>query len=160
MKKVLIYNSKFGAVEKVVSMIQEKNKDISVHNIQEGKIDVSHYEVVIIGGNVIAGNINKQLKEFCNQNENKKVILFISGINENIEEVIKQNFSQTFQENIQYYYFVGGQLNFTNMNILEKAIIKAVNKKEKMISNIDTKKDYDFLKYDKIESLITKIENI
>lgn len=162
MRKIIIYRGKHGAVKSVADMVKESSNNIDTHDILNGEIDITKYQTVIIGTNVTASKISKELKIFCNESIllDKSIIIFISGINNDISEVVKQNFSEELIKKTKHIIFVGGKLNFPDMNFMERSIIKMVNKKEKIIDNIDTKKEYDFLNYENINKMITIINNL
>ncbi|MFV0393577.1 MAG: flavodoxin family protein [Coprobacillaceae bacterium] len=98
MKQIVVYNSKHGAVKDVVKLIKERVPEVIIHNIKEGIPNINEYERIIIGTNVTAGQIDKDLKLFCETKEvlSKEIILFVSGLSKSIEEVLKQNFNEQF----------------------------------------------------------------
>jgi menaquinone-dependent protoporphyrinogen IX oxidase len=159
MHKIIVYSSKHGAVGEVVKMIEAECANVSSHNINQGDINVQKDDIIIIGTNVTASQINKQLKEFCAKPELLEVpiILFVSGLMKDISEVLKQNFSEELQQHMKGIFFVGGKLNFPEMNFFERNIIKVVNKKKKLIDYIDKNKNYDLFDYDGIKALIKTI---
>ncbi len=142
---MIIFMSNHGCTERVCRDLAEKlNGEVTLSNLKEVKQpDFTEYDRVIIGGSIHAGQIQKRLREFCENNleklGRKEVGLFICCMYEG--EQAFQQLNNAFPEKLHQYSkaeaILGGQLNFEKMKLLEKAIIKKVAKVDKSVDKID-----------------------
>ena len=90
------------------------------------------YEQVIIGTPVYYGMINKKVKEFINNNEDKLILknlhIFFCAMNEpEISNMINANFSEIIINNSNIIH-LGGAYYFDDLKFLEKIIVKKIAK--------------------------------
>lgn len=146
MNTLVIYASKNGSTEKAAKMLFEKLKgEKSIVNIREDNSpSLESYETVILGGPIYAGNIQKELKNFVNDNLDllltKKIGLFLCcGMDKDYKKQLKNAFpKELLVHSITDQYF-GFEYNKDKMNLIEKTLIKLVTKSKTNISNILTK---------------------
>lgn len=158
MKTIIVYASKYGATKEVAQIIHKALPKVKVVDVKDFNEDILTYQNVVLGSDIKVGQLDKEIKELYHKinKQSQTVTVFVSGLQkEHLKLVIEQNLDS---EDIPDSYFVGGKLNFPKMTIVEKIIIKTINKKEKFIDTIDTKKVYDFLDYQEIDRLISKIK--
>ncbi|MBE6071107.1 MAG: flavodoxin [Clostridium butyricum] len=168
MRILLIYSSKYGATEicakKIADNLDEK---VDLINIKEkNNINLNKYDKVVIGSSVYAGNIDKNIKDFCIKNENaikSKIFgIFISCMNSNnLTEYIQSAFSKEILDKALIIKDVGGAFYFSKMNFFEKFIIKKIAKsdglKDKSDNAIDGKNDVDLINDDNIKDFCNAI---
>lgn len=140
MKAVILYNSKTGFTKRYASWIQEETGFEIIEEKGIAKKDLEIYDLVIYGGRIHAGKIDRYKQFVRKLNERSKLIIFATGATPaEAEETIKimwdNNFTKKEQEIIPHYYFQSG-LNYEKMNFGDKLIMKAL---AKMLSNKDTK---------------------
>ncbi|MEG0329782.1 MAG: flavodoxin domain-containing protein [Longicatena sp.] len=163
MKIALAYASKYGAVKEIAQLIQ-KDIDLVLIDLKKEKICVSDYDVIIIGTSVYAGMMQKEVKQLIHEQStllDKKVFMFLSGLNkDDTKKVIVENVGETFYQNIICANCLGGKLDFSKMNFMEKTMIKAINKKAKIIAHIPKDECVDLLDHVRIASFIRSIQAI
>lgn len=147
MKTLIVYMSTHGCTENVVYELKEKlGSDTSIVNLKENhNPDLREYGRIIIGGSIHAGQIQKKVREFCENNLNvfrfKEVGLFICCMYEG--QVAKDQLKNAFPEKLHQYSkteaIFGGEFNFEKMNLLEKMVVKKVAHVKESTSNIDHK---------------------
>ena len=145
MKNVIIYSSKHGFTEKCAEMLKEGLRDGSdLINLKENpKIDLNNYQVIILGSSVYAGNIQKDMKEFINNNLKvlleKNTGLFTCNMHkrEEAEEQLKKVFPLELIERSFVVTFFGGGFDFSKMNFIEKQIVKKIVKVTENVENIE-----------------------
>ena len=145
MKIAVLYCSKHGTTEKVARLISQKKGSDEVHlfNLLQVKDpDIRSFEEVIIGGSVHYGQIQKQIKVFCEKNKDllikRNVGLFICCmLKEKCEEQFEAAFPQYLKDHCRVKGYFGGELLFDKMNFLEKLIVKKVTSVKQTKSDID-----------------------
>jgi len=160
MKNVIIYSSKHGFTKKCAEMLKEGLKDGSnLINLKDNPIiDLNDYQVIILGSSVYAGNIQKDMKEFINNNLKvlleKNTGLFTCNMHkrEEAEEQLKKVFPLELIERSFVVTFFGGGFDFSKMNFIEKQIVKKIVKISENTENIE----HENIKMmqDKINSLV------
>ena len=144
MNILIVYSTKHGATEKCAKIIAKKlTGKVELFNLKEKlKIDPSGYDVVIIGGSIYMGQIQKEVKTFCAQNieqlKTKKIGLFTCCMleGEKAEKQLADMFPKELLSIASSKECFGGEFNFSKMNFFEKLIIKKVSKVDKDTSNI------------------------
>lgn len=153
MKTLIIYGTKYGSVEKCSEMLKNKlNGEVTVVNIKKDKLpSMNSFDNVIIGGSIYAGNIQKEIKEFCLKNivelKEKKLGLFICGMSEG--EAGEKQMNNSFPEELLKRAIIkkcfGGEFIFNKMNFIERFIIKKMSKSDKDKSTISKEKINEFV---------------
>ena len=86
---LIVYGTSFGATkqtsEEIARILQEKNFDIKIVNVQEEKIkDISEYQLIIVGSSLANCRWNNHaeafLKKFNKELDHKKLALFVSSV--------------------------------------------------------------------------------
>lgn len=158
MKTIIVYSSKHGAVKEVAEYLQA-TKHCTAILIREVSEDIDAYDIVVLGACITAGKVDANIITlYQHLSKDTKILVYLSGLQkEAFETVMKENFAEGYKERIHYSCFVGGKLNFPDMNFFERGIIKVINKKIKVIAAIDTTQCYDFFDHEAIQTLGTKI---
>lgn len=145
MSKVLIvYASKHGCTEECARALAGKmNTAADLCNLNEkNQVDLNAYDKVIVGGPIYAGRIQKQIRDFCSKNESalkdKKLGLFICGMSEGDEakKQLEASFPQALLDASLAKESLGGKIEVSKMNFIERKIIKAVAKMESDMTNV------------------------
>ena len=68
MKSLIIYTTRYGCTEKCTNMLSKKLAgDVKVKNLATDKNpDLTIYELIVIGGQIMAGKINSKVDSFVN----------------------------------------------------------------------------------------------
>ncbi len=148
MKTAIVYLSKYGTTKKVAGMIKERLMDDEVTIIDlnvDISPDLSSYERIIVGSSVYVGSAKKKFREFCLKNHVslfavKEVGLFLCGM-EPDEIKQKEEMVRSFPEELLRHSkargFMGGEIQFEKMNLLEKFAVKKIMKTTSSVSNIN-----------------------
>jgi len=154
MKTLIVYATTHGCTEECATKLEQQlDSGANVINIKKQKLDdLEKYETIIIGGSIHAGQIQKRIKKFCQENldtlKKKKIGLFLCCMEEG--ETAQKQFQDAFPaqliEHATATGIFGGAFNFEKMNFIEKAIVKKVAKIEKSSSKIDEKSIVEFVK--------------
>lgn len=161
MKTLIIYATKHGTTKKIANMIAKKLKtsdDVELINVKDiKKYNLRVFDKVIIGGSIHAGDIQKNIKKFCEDNKDelkeKQLGLFITCMfnDENIkEEQLHKAYSKELRDASKAQSVFGGEFLFEKMNFIEKMMVKIIAKTNKTTSKINK---------DEIEKFTKKMMN-
>lgn len=170
MSTLVIYATKHGAAEKCASMLSKKLAGrVVLHNLKSGvRADLPEYERIIIGGSIYAGRIQKEVTDFCVQNEKllkgKKVGVYICCIFKNNAEIQLSNaFPKSILDNAAAKGSFGGEMRFSDMSFGEKLLTKMVSKtitiSNPELASIDTKKDFSAICTAEIDKFAEAMNN-
>jgi len=145
MKTAIVFATKHGCTEKCsLSLANELNNGAELINLETTKeINLSKYDLIILGGSIHAGMINKTLKKFIDKNLNhiaeKKIGLFLCCMEEGekAQEQFDNAFPEKLRDNAIAKGFFGGAFDFDKMNFIERAIIKKIANIEESYSKIN-----------------------
>ena len=152
MKTLIIYASHHGCTEKCANQIHSAFTESTLLPIKRIKtISVDDFDIVMIGGSIHAGSLQRSVKKFCENNLNallsKKVGLFLCSMEQG--EKGWQQFDKGFPEALRNHAtakgLFGGAFDFERMNFLEKAVVKKVAGVTESVSNISGKAIQDFI---------------
>ncbi len=135
MKTIILYATKYNGTTKLVTQLSSLiNGEVTLLNLKNNmSVDLSSFDNIIIGGSVYAGMIRKEVKSFIERNletiKAKNYGLFICGMNK--EEELKKQLDDVFDSILvngaSATAYLGGRFDFTQLNFLEKIIIKKVS---------------------------------
>jgi menaquinone-dependent protoporphyrinogen oxidase len=145
MATLIVYMTTHGCTEKATRMLMECLKD-NLHIVNlEGVVDpdLSPYDKVVIGGSIHMGEIQKDLKRYCERNTEtllrKKLGLFLCCMFDG--DVAKRQFMEAYPEALRNHAsaigMFGGEISLDRMNDLEKMIVKKVAKIDRDISKLN-----------------------
>jgi menaquinone-dependent protoporphyrinogen oxidase len=137
--------SSHGCTANVVSEMAEKlDGEVTTINLKKDDIPfLTDFDRIIIGGSIHAGQIQKRVKEFCNQSLDilvkREVGLFICCMEEGekAQQQLQSAFPKELFQHAKTTAILGGEFNFKKMNFIEKAVIKKVAKVNESVSKID-----------------------
>lgn len=158
MKAAVIYASTHGTSAKVSEMIAlglgEENT--VVFNLKENpNIDVSQFDVIVLGGSVHAGMMQKKVKEFADKHSSdilkKTFALFMVYMNDKDYEIqMEKAFLSQLRENAVAVRGVGGEFLMDKMNFFQRFIVRKISGHAESVSRIKT---------DEIALLISELKN-
>lgn len=133
LKSSLVYASKHGCVEKCAQLLAAKIPDgVQIHNLTTQKnVLIADYEIVIIGGSIHVGKIQKEVNDFCHKNKQqlltKKLGLFLCCANlEHFAAQLKAAYPQELLQHAVAVGHFGYAYYFDKMNFIEKAVIRKI----------------------------------
>lgn len=143
MKTLIIYGTKHGSAEKCSKLLKNKisGEVITINIKTENVPDLFSYDNVVIGGSIYAGQIQKEIKNFCIKNleqlKSKRVGLFICGLSgDKFEAELDNAFPKELVACAAIKEFFGGEVVYGKMNFFEKLIMKKITKTDKDFSNL------------------------
>jgi menaquinone-dependent protoporphyrinogen oxidase len=146
MKCLIVYCSSHGTTEKAVRFLSEglEGKVLTVDlKRDKEQFDLAKFDTVIIGGSIHAGNIQRKIKQFIRNNLNtlleKNIGLFLCCMHdgESAIEQFNNAFPQELRKNSAAMGLFGGEFLLSEMNFLEKQIVKKVSGATIDQSNLD-----------------------
>lgn len=162
MKITIIYGSKYGATENLANYFGEI-LSAEVYRANES-IDIYDSDIIILGSSVYAGTLNKSLKLWVSTHQkellDKQVFIFLCGLQiEEGNKVIQENLGKEFFSTLCYMDCLGGVIDYSKMNFIEKKIINMINKQAHMFSYDKKTKVYNMLQEKRIQDFIQKVSN-
>lgn len=144
MKTLIAYSSKHGCTEACARMLAEHlDGKVDRLNLKEFfDVDLSPYDTVVLGSPIYVGQILKEVDRFATNNEpellEKTLGLFICSMQEEhtVKEELAVNYPEELQEKAVAKEWFGGAYDFSDMNFIERLIIKKAAKTDQDVSNI------------------------
>ena len=157
MKTLIIYATSHGCTEKAVKELSQKlSGEITALDLKQIKSpSLFEFDRIIIGGSIHAGQIQKQIRNFCSTNleqlKSKEIGLFICCMYEAeiAREEIKNAFPEELHQMAKTEAIFGGEYNFDKMNFVEKLLVKKIAKVRESVSKLD---------HDSIDRFANKME--
>jgi menaquinone-dependent protoporphyrinogen oxidase len=153
MKTLIVYASKHGCAKKAAEKLGEAFDDgAEVNDIRSiTKIDIADFDRIIIGGSIHAGRIQKDVRNFIQNNLaqllEKQIGLYICCMEEG--ERADKEFTNVFPKQLIDHAvargFFGGEFNFEKMNFIERFIVKKIAKVTESVSNFKEDNIIDFI---------------
>lgn len=145
MNHLIIYSSKYGAVEKCAKLIQERlDGTTQLINLKTDSVnDFEAYDTVLIGGSVYAGKFQEALRKFATDHQDglckKKLGIFLlcKDEGEKVQEYMESNLPKCIVDHAQVKVHLGHEINLEKMNFLEKTLLKTFFKIKKSYSQIN-----------------------
>ena len=144
MKTLIVYISKHGCTETCAQKLAEKlDGDVEILNMKKSQpAELTAFDTIIIGGSIHAGQIQKAVKKFCENNMDtlldKKIGLFICCMEEgeNAQNQLDNAYPPELRRHASALGLLGGEFNFEKMNFIERAIVKKIANIDKSVSKI------------------------
>lgn len=134
----ICYASKYGTTEEAVRRL-EKNLisngcTVELLNIIKDKPVLNEnesYDLILIGGSIYMGKIQKEVTKFCEKNEkfllsNTLGLFLCCGSEEDFESQLDNNFTNQIINHASIKGYFGYGYNLEKMNFLYRKIIKKV----------------------------------
>ncbi|MCR3921554.1 MAG: flavodoxin domain-containing protein [Firmicutes bacterium] len=135
MRTLLLYASKHGCVEKCAQLMVERipHQVKTINLAKEKVLDLAEYDTVIIGGSIHVGKIQKEVSQFCVENEKElhknRVGLYLCCANdEQVEAQMKEAYPSSLLQHAVAVEHLGYAYYFDRMNFIEKTIIRKIAK--------------------------------
>lgn len=158
MKTLIAFGTRYGCTEKCSKKLAEMlSNDVETVNLKKNlKIDLEEYDTVIIGGSIVIGKINGEVKKFCASNLSdllkKRIGLFIcAGDADKTEEYLKNNFSAELVNHASVTGYFGYGVNFEKLNFALRAMMR---------KNYKTDKSFTKIIEDNISKLVSEIKSV
>ena len=158
MKTLILYETVHGSAEKCALLLKEKiNRKSTVVRLQENEnIDISGFDMIILGGSIHNGVIHTRVQEFIEKNFpvllQKPHGLFLVCMETG--ETAVQEFNNAFPEKLRKSAIAsgifGGELIFKKMNTFERFVTSKIAKVTKSVSRIN------FEEIDKFAEAVTR----
>lgn len=134
MDSLIVYCSSHGTTARAAGILAERiNGFVDMVDLSKQKDpDITDYDSVIIGGSIHAGNIQRKVKQFINKNHDalltKKIGFFLCCYREGDEA--RAQFENAFPADLRALAksvgLFGGEFIFSDMNLIERIIVKKV----------------------------------
>ena len=161
---LIVYCSSHGTTEKAVRFLSEILKgEVQTVDLKREKVkfDLRNFDTIIIGGSIHAGNIQRKIKQFITHHYDtlleKEVGLFLCCMNdgETAIEQFNHAFPQELRKNSEAMGLFGGEFLLSEMNFIEKQIVKKVSGATIDQLNLDYEAIKEFtLKLNNIQTLV------
>jgi menaquinone-dependent protoporphyrinogen oxidase len=151
---VIVYMSKHGTTEKVANMIKDSinNEPVTLINLKTFKNpDVSKCNLIIIGGSIHVGKIQKNVTRFCKKNEKllltKKIGLYLCCMfkGDEAQKEFNKAYSEKLRNHAKAKALMGYELYFEKMNPVIRSIMKKLTGESQNVYNIDIESFNGFL---------------
>jgi len=154
LKSLILFTSSHGTTEKATLLLKENLKGgAEVINLKKNPhLDMSCYDLIVIGSSIHVGNIAKRMKNFMQKNlsilKSKKLGLFLCCMQEDDEarEQFETAFSKELREASISNGLFGGEFLFEKMNFIQRAMLKKVADKTSSVYNLNDKAIKKFAK--------------
>jgi menaquinone-dependent protoporphyrinogen oxidase len=143
---VIVYMSKHGTTEKVAGMIKDSitKEPVTLINLKTTRNpDVSKCNIVIIGGSIHAGKIQKKVTRFCKKNEKllltKELGLYLCCMfkGEEAQQEFRKAYPEKLRNHAKAKALMGYELYFEKMNTVTRSIMKKLTGESQNVYNID-----------------------
>ena len=132
-KTIIIYSTKYGSVEKAALKLKGHLKgDVEVVNVKNNPSFID-YDVVILGGSIYAGRIQKEMKKFLKENlsklKEKKVGLFICAGTEketDINSYLASSFTQELYDRALAKANLGHEYDLKKFSFIDRLAVRIV----------------------------------
>ncbi len=134
-KTAVIFSTKHGCAKQCATLLREHLRN-SADLLQLGKdaIHLANYEHVILGSSIYVGTIQKEMKQFCEENKEqllrKKLAFYTCGMQEgqSAKEQLAANYPADLLAHAVVSEPFGGRLHMQDMRWWEKLVIRIVMK--------------------------------
>lgn len=157
MKVLIGYGTRYGTTEKCVQELKKYFPGADVCNLAMETPQADSYDMILIGGSIYVGKIQKSVKKFLEDNQeillNKKTAYFICcGFEEEMEQQFIENFPKKLLDSAITFQGFGGEMELEKLKIVDRLIAK-------MVVNSWADRDIKLpqIKYHKIEYLANKV---
>lgn len=147
MKAAVCYTTKYGSSEHAAEQLKERmNCDVDLYNIRKTPtIAIASYDVIVLGGSVYMGKVQKELQHFIEKNLDalleKKIGLFLCAAYHGVAVLEKQycdSFPQVLRSHANAKGFFGYEVQFEKAGLIDRMIFKKVLKASSSYSALDS----------------------
>nr|WP_321358640.1 flavodoxin domain-containing protein [uncultured Draconibacterium sp.] len=145
MRTLITYCTTHGCTEKTATELKQfLGGEVLLVNLKKEAVpDLSSFDRIIIGGSIHAGQIQKKVKDFCNEHyetlKNKELGLFICCMEEGEKAEIQLHdaYPNGLLQSAKATACLGGEFDFNRMNFFQKMVVKKVAKVDDSVSHIN-----------------------
>ncbi|MBV1757539.1 MAG: flavodoxin domain-containing protein [Dethiosulfatibacter sp.] len=174
MKAAVIYKSKSGYTKNYAEWISEALGAKLLQGSEAKPENLKEFDTLIFGGGLYASGINgiKTIKESINLYPSKNIIVYTTGASpgrkEELDSVIKKNFTEQEQEATKFFYLRGG-FDYSKCSAIDKILMKILEFKLKNKKNLAPdergmlhayKTPMDFTKEENAKELIDYVKSL
>jgi menaquinone-dependent protoporphyrinogen oxidase len=146
-RTLIAYSTTLGCTEQCASKLKDDlGNDVEMVRISSRRrYNLRNHEIIIIGGSIHEGMIQRSVHKFCETNLDellkKQVGLFVCCMDPdaNEQELIEKAFPDKLVQHALASGFFGGELNIKKMNLLQKIMTRKAARLQKE-PDIDFKK--------------------
>jgi menaquinone-dependent protoporphyrinogen oxidase len=146
--KVLIaYRSKYGTTESCAQALSGRIKaETTLADLHKGSVpDVHGFEVVLVGGSIYGGRIQRDVTSFCEGRGEtllkRRIGLFLCCLSQG--EHAKEQLQTAFPEWLAAHAFqrslFGGDVHYDRLTLLDRLLVRGLPRPPRGISLVDTK---------------------
>lgn len=145
MSTLIAYSTTLGCTEQCASRLKsDLGNGVELVRISRRRsYNLDQYDIIIIGGSIHEGMIQRSVHKFCLNNLEvlltKQVGLFVCCMDPDADEkeLIKRAFPEKLLDHALASGFFGGELNIRKMNLLQKIMTRKA-------ARLQTEPDIDF----------------
>jgi menaquinone-dependent protoporphyrinogen oxidase len=133
MKRIIVYASSKGAVEKCAHTLAEKLEGVDLHKLGKGaRPDLASYDQVILGSSIHAGQPQKRMTAFRTKHEEellgKELGLYICCLaeDEKVDQYLAASYGDGLLNHAKAVGKFGAQLIFKQYNFLLRRMLKKI----------------------------------
>ena len=143
---VIAYMSKHGTTEKVANMIKEAYniERVTLINLKTHRNpDISKCDLIIIGGSIHAGKIQRKVTRFCRKNEEllltKEIGLYLCCMfsGEGGQKEFRKAYSEKLRNHAKAKALMGYELYFEKMDPVTRVVMKKLSGASQNVYKID-----------------------
>jgi menaquinone-dependent protoporphyrinogen oxidase len=155
MKTMIVYTTRHGCVEKVVELLKKELDDVEIVNLmkQKAPVTLDGYELVILGGSIYFGKIQKELAAFASKATKelltKRLGLFICAGHPHPDARVvelEQAYPQELLEHAVCKEILGAEINYERLSTLDKLIYRTVSGQKQSYSDLSGEAIRSFVK--------------
>ena len=127
MKALIVYRSKYGAAAQCAAEISQKlNAECDVVDLKTADPDPKPYDIVVIGGSIYAGRIQKDVRKYCEKHKDllrhTVVGCYISCLytDDKAREELEGNYPDWLKAHATTLEWLGGNALLSKMNKIDK----------------------------------------
>lgn len=134
MKTIILYMSKHGTTEKVAKFLSDLllSEVVLIDLRKNPNPDTSDADMVVIGGSIHMGMIQKRIRKYCEKNQDqllsKPLGLYIccmeTGETEKLQ--LARAFPKKLRDHAKAIALPGGELRIGKMNFIERVMVKKI----------------------------------
>jgi menaquinone-dependent protoporphyrinogen oxidase len=134
MRTLIAYRTKYGTTASCARQLAEKiGGEVTVHDLAAGPVpDVTAQDVVLVGGSIHAGKIQRQVVSFCERNRSallaRKVGLFLCCFFTGEEAVIQMQsaFPDWLLAHSFARAFPGGEIHYGRLTLIDRLLVRSL----------------------------------
>lgn len=134
MKTAIVYATKYGCTKKCAEILKSYLAgEVDILSAKTDKINLSQYDVVLVGGSIYMGKIRKEITQFCKHNLKqllcKKIGLFACCYTPNgTEGFFETLYPIELLNHASYVTSIGGKMDYEKMNFLYRKLFQSLKK--------------------------------